>query len=135
MDWKKTGKTELITAAKYLFDAGTSFCIDLAAFSLLDGLAAPWLGDGAIFAATVLARVVSSLYNYLLNSRVVFHKRSRHSMAKYYLLVLTQMLMSALLVFLLNLALPGVPDVALKVPVDLLIFVVNSLVQRCWIFR
>ena len=91
----------------------------------------------AIIAATVTARVISSLCNYLLNYFLVFHSHTGHgkSASLYTLITVLKTLASALLVAQLAVLLPaGVPELAAKIPVDVGLFFVNYLLQKAFVY-
>ena len=120
--------------AKYLFSSGSSFFVDLCFFTLLNKIINPFVGLKSVLIATVGARIISSLYNYWMNSRVVFENWNRTSFYKYYALVIIQMCCSAMSVYILCSILPDMSAVKIKIPVDIILFIVNYLVQKKWIF-
>ena len=101
-------KDNIIRVIKYLFSSGSSFVIDLILFSLFNYC------FKNIFLSTVLARIFSSLYNYFINSRIVFKNYTRSSIFKYYLLVIIQMFVSAGAVSLVSDLLNKVNDIIIK---------------------
>lgn len=131
----KRANKEAVTIAKYLFSAGSAFVLDLLLFTLFRQMLVAAHGSFAVIYATIAARILSSLYNYFVNSRFVFGHRSGASFLQYYLLVVTQMACSAGFVYLLASAYPSVSPSLIKAIVDTIIFVVNYLVQRFFIFR
>ena len=56
----------------------------------------------AAFISTVCARILSSLYNYFINSKLVFKKQNKTSLIKYFILVVVAMLLSAFIVNILS---------------------------------
>ena len=87
-----------------------------------------------IFAATVLARIASALFNYIVNSKAVFQKEmGRKTMLKYFALCIVQMCMSGLLVSAFYRLLPY-SEVTVKICVDVLLFFISFQVQKRWIF-
>lgn len=122
---------------KFVITALSSFFIDISLFSLFV-LVLPEIHIGIItriVVATVIARIISSLYNFLVNSRVVFKKKeSTSTIIKYYLLVVVQMFVSAFAVSNIFDML-GINATFLKLMVDTVIFLVNFYIQREWIFR
>lgn len=128
-------KIEIKRIIKYLFSAGTSFFIDLLLFTIFNTFLFKSFGSVSIIVSTVLARILSSLYNYFLNSRYVFKSYDKTSIFKYYLLVLVQMLVSATLVLIVSKLLISVNDTIIKFFIDIIIFVVNYYVQKEVIFK
>ncbi|MDD6812529.1 MAG: glycosyltransferase [Lachnospiraceae bacterium] len=125
---------------KFLFSSLSSSVLDLLLFhffcQVLQG-ASGFLQDlPYIVGATVMARVISAIYNFLINYKVVF--KSRANMAatavKYCLLAICQMLCSA---FLVNglFSLFGGYEVAVKMPVDVFLFFLSFVIQREFVYR
>jgi glycosyltransferase involved in cell wall biosynthesis len=121
---------------RYIFSAVSSCVLDLFLFALLCRALRGRGGTAYILAATVIARVVSATYNYLINYRFVFQSRkSRGGTAvRYASLALVQMSASALLVTGGVLLLPGFPETLIKVVVDTVLFFISYYLQRKLIF-
>lgn len=129
---------------KYLFASLSSCVLDLVLFavfcSLLRGrmqAAPPPLNRiPYIAAATVLARILSATYNFTMNYKVVFRSRENvgGSAAKYVLLAIVQMTLSAVLVTGGAAMLPFLPEVAVKAVVDTVLFLLSYYVQRKYVF-
>lgn len=113
--------------------------LDLALFYLFVSVLAYLMPQGAwnIFIATAAARVCSSLCNYLLNSKSVFHSQNKSSLARYYLLCVLQFAASAGLVslaaFLLHAGNLG--KTVIKAIVDTTLFLLSYQIQREWVFK
>lgn len=122
-------KIDIKKVFKYLFSSGSSFVIDIMLFTLFN-----YLFEN-ILIATIIARVISSLYNYLVNSRVVFKSYTKTSIIKYYCLVVIQMFVSAFLVSAISSGLVNVNDTIIKFFVDVFIFVVNYFIQKEVVFK
>lgn len=92
--------------------------------------------DAAIWSATAAARLISSLFNYTLNRRTVFHSNERHSasLARYYLLCVSQLVLSALGVTALHSITTFDPSV-IKLVVDAILFFISYRIQDYWVFR
>lgn len=133
--------------ALYILSSLSSFLIDIALFSLISALLPPALSKvhvlGAILLsvliATVGARLISSLYNFFVNQRLVF-KQQRHtgtSLVKYYCLCAAQALASSLLVSCAIRLLDAEGTFAAtvcKCIVDTLLFLISYQLQRIWVF-
>lgn len=121
---------------KYIISALSSFLVDILLFSLFVKML-PDIKLGIItpiVIATIIARIISSLYNYYINSKIVFKNKKKSSIIKYYILVIIQMLISAFLVSeLFNLL--NMNSTLLKVIVDTFIFIANFFIQREWVFK
>lgn len=126
------------TIVKYLFSSGTSFVLDLLLFSIFNFFLKNILGDYSIFASTVLARVLSSFYNYLMNRNAVFKSGEKtmdmNTFVKYYILVIVQMMVSSILVFV-GYRTFQVAETLVKIPVDVFLFIVNYIIQKRYIFN
>lgn len=123
---------------RFLVSSLTSSVVDLAVFQLLCIPLQAWLGDALyILAATILARVLSSLVNYLLNYFLVFHSHAHHtrSASLYTTITVPKTLLSAVLVSAIVGLLPeAVPELAVKIPVDVLLFFFNYLLQKKFVY-
>lgn len=112
-----------------------SYGVDISLFTLLMHVLNGMQERCLILAATVAARVVSSLVNFTLNRKAVFRSGEKliSTLWRYYLLCICQMLTSAGAVILLTewLLLPAVFS---KCVVDALLFVVSYTVQQRLIF-
>ena len=118
----------------YVFSAGSSFVIDLLLFTLFNLSLENIIGNFSIILATVLARILSSFYNFLINSKFVFQKYSKQMIWKYYLLVIIQMMVSSFLVFIINSFLIKTFATLIKFFVDIILFIINYFVQKKLIF-
>lgn len=110
--------------------------VDLIGFALFS-IVAKWIGAGAysILIATVMARVLSAMVNYLINRKVVFHSEEKlsHSATRYMILCIGQMLASAGIVTFFDTILP-VPTIIIKVVTDTILFFFSFQIQRIWVF-
>lgn len=134
-----SGKAAAVRSfGKFSASSLSSSIVDLAAFTVLCAVLRPHLNESlAIVVATILARVLSSLCNYLLNYFLVFHSHTAHgkSATLYTVITVLKTLASALLVAFLAGWLPaGVPELAVKIPVDVALFFVNYLVQKAFVY-
>lgn len=123
---------------RFLVSSLTSSVVDLGAFQLLCIPLQAWLGDALyILAATILARVLSSLVNYLLNYFLVFHSHAHHtrSASLYTTITVLKTLLSAVFVSVIVGILPqSVPELAVKIPVDVILFFFNYLLQKKFVY-
>lgn len=121
---------------KYIFSAVSSFIVDIVLFTVFYNILFGVIDSKAILVSTVIARIISSLYNYFINAKLVFKKNSsKSSIIKYYILVVIQMCVSAGLVYLMDNVLTFLNVTVIKIIIDAVIFVVNFYVQREWIFK
>ena len=117
-----------------MFASVSSFVIDYVLYLLFLGA----LGDGlpgnmAGGAAYVMARILSSLYNYKMNKHAVFHGQGgKNSVYKYYALVAVQMAIGAGLTALFS----GMANASIvKLPIDVVLFCLSYFVQRDYVFK
>ena len=129
-----------LTFIKFIASSLTASLIDLAVFKLLCVFFASRgtlsTADLYIAAATVLARAVSAVCNYMMNYRVVFRSDvpQRRSFSRYILLAAFQVSMSAFLVTLLH-GLVGGEELFCKLPVDCTLFLFSYFVQREKVYK
>lgn len=129
------------TFGKYIISAGISYVVDYTLFMLFSKLFVNITVISYILLATIVARIVSSIVNFTINKNKVFNKfKDKNNenrtdlLLNYFLLVLVQMFMSAILVealftkTMINLGL-------VKFGIDCLIFLVNYFVQKKFIFN
>lgn len=121
---------------KYSVGSVCSFLVDISVFYVLSLLLAGFHKAEMIWLATIGARIISSLFNYLFNRNVVFGSREkrRYTMLKYYVLCTVQACVSSILLILAE-KITVFPLVALKVIVDSLLFLLSFQVQKHWVFR
>ena len=117
---------------KYIFASISSFLLDLLLFYLF--LKVFNNNVNAAFISTICARVLSSLYNYLINSKLVFKKKDKASLYKYIVLVIIMMFVSAFVVNALGKDHKS-QIMIIKIIVDIIIFLINFVVQREWVFK
>ena len=89
-----------------------------------------------IAVSTVLARLLSASYNYAMNYKVVFNSSEKvgTSGIKYVILAAIQMTLSAALVSGGTMLLPTAPEVAVKVVVDGVLFLISYAIQKRFVF-
>ena len=134
---QKKGKEEIVRIIKYIFSAGSSFAIDVVLFTVFKLLLTNTItlsNTTIIFISTTLARILSSIYNYLINSRIVFKNKDKKTIIGYFLLVIIQMVVSASFVSILD-KLLNINTSIIKICVDIIIFIVNYIVQKEIIFK
>lgn len=127
----------LASFAKYALSSVSASLVDWLAFAaFMAVLPGGILAGFTITAATLLARIVSALFNFTVNRKVVFKSqtRTRRSAARYAALCVCSACASAALVTGLAHALP-LPAIAIKPLVDTALFFVNYRIQQSWVFR
>lgn len=120
---------------RYAFSSLASCIIDLGLFELLILVFANLSVNIRLLAATVAARIVSSLFNFAFNKKIVFQSEGKFAkqLVKYYSLCIVQMFLSAFFVIVLDKIL-GVNHLVEKIFVDTVLFFVSYHVQRSFIF-
>lgn len=128
---------------KYLFSSVGAAIVDEGAFFLfkkLFGSVSLLLGFlPTTFLAAFLARVISSLINYLVNAKVVFDgQTTRRTLLRYYILAAAQILVSAAVVFLFEHLLSvssALLSTLIKIVVDTVLFFFSFRIQHIWVFN
>ena len=122
---------------KYLFSSLSASLIDMGLFALLHLLVFRGMTLGRnVFLSTLVARAVSSFYNFLVNRQMVFQAGGNFckNLLSYYSLVLVQLGCSAGLVWLFTDWLHW-PAVVVKALVDTGLFLISFQIQQRWVFR
>ncbi|MGD6831750.1 glycosyltransferase [Sutcliffiella halmapala] len=119
---------------KFIFSSLGSFVVDILLFTVLTMLLKNVLPIAFIIVSTILARVLSSLFNYTVNKNVVFKSGSKNTIQKYFTLSVVQMLTSAALVQLVYFSI-GEGEVWIKIVVDSILFLISFVIQREWVFN
>ncbi|OJF94186.1 bifunctional glycosyltransferase family 2/GtrA family protein [Alkalibacterium sp. 20] len=121
---------------KFMSVSFTSFLIDISFFQVFLLALSFLVTKRRIMVATLLARAISSLLNYIVNRKWVFesNKRWEKTLFSYYSLVAVQAFASGLSVYWLF-QLTGVREVVLKFFVDTLLFVLSYRIQKFLIFK
>ena len=129
----KKGKQPILYAVSSLASAG----LDIGAFYILRLLMGNVAGAAV---CNVMARVISSFFNFNMNNRIVFENKGSYGKAllRYYCLAVPQAaastLLLALFVWLLHVDGAG-RDTLLKTLIDGTLFVVSFFIQKFWVFR
>lgn len=122
------------TFLKYISVSVLSFLIDILFFNIFNFTFKNFVSR--IIISTILARIISSLFNYFCNKNKVFNNGDNYkkTILKYYLLVVIQMLVSAFLVHFIYKRLQ-INENFIKIPVEFLIFITNYFIQKKIIFK
>lgn len=125
---------------KYLFSSVAAAIVDEVAFYIFKKFAfLSFLPIPLTFTAAILARVISSLFNFWMNATRVFKdKVNKRTLARYYTLAVVQLALSAMLVFgvekLLHIEAPALSTLV-KTIIDTLLFFVSFRIQHKWVFN
>ena len=132
MKIKELGK-KYETFIKYIFVAGISFILDIVLFTIFNKI---FNFNKQIIVATIIARIISSFINYLLNNKIVFksNEKKTKTIYKYYILVVVQMFISGILVDTLHNFIK-IDATYIKIPVEFILFIINYLIQKIFIFK
>lgn len=125
---------------KYIVSALLSFVVDISLFAIFVHIFKSITYAGYIYIATVLARVISSFVNYLVNKNTVFKNKSQSkkdfakSLIGYYVLVVINIVISSVCVNYIVKSLDW-NETLVKFVVDMVLFVCNYVIQREFIFK
>ena len=121
---------------KFIFASLSSFVIDILLFHLFVFFFKDSFPVIYITLATVGARVISAVYNYLINYKFVFKSRASRatSLTKYALLAIIQMSLSAGIVSAVVFVFPGCWETLVKAIVDMILFLISYAVQQRFVF-
>lgn len=123
---------------KFIITSLSSSVVDIILFTVFLSLLGDWsFGNVSnIMLATVMARILSAIYNFMINYKVVFKSRQNAGGAifKYACLAVFIMIASGFLVEKLY-VLTMLPEVLIKIPVDVLLFLVSFWVQRDFVYK
>lgn len=124
---------------KYMISSILSFVIDNGLFRLMEFVMGEDSDRGTkVVVATVVSRVVSSIFNFIVNRKAVFKSDAPlgGTIVKYYVLCVCQMAASAGLVYLVS-HLTNANDwftSLIKIIVDMCLFILSYQIQRRWVF-
>lgn len=125
---------------KFIATSFSSFLVDIVVYTLLLGLfnliAPTWVTEQKIIVAVYAARVVSGVFNFIMNKKTVFksHGKTGRRLLKYCVLsVITATLSAYATSGLFNLT--DWNPTFLKMIVDCLLFLLSFRVQRGWVFK
>lgn len=120
---------------RYTAASLSSFVLDYGLFCLMIFLLSRQSATIRIWTATVIARLISSFYNFLVNKTAVFRSKANlfRTMLRYYILCAGIMISSASLVSVLY-DLTNWKEAFIKLIIDTLLFFVSYKLQQNWIF-
>ena len=121
---------------KYMISASASFIVDISIFHFIILLSSDVLPAQRILIATVFSRVISSLFNFVLNKKFVFDNKEKMNgvIFKYYALALIQLIISWMSVTALFNYLSW-NETLIKILVDTLLFFVSFKIQKRYVFK
>lgn len=131
MEDKKTG-------ILYTFSAIASWAIDNLLFNICQFLLKDFSVGVRLFFSSVIARVLSSVFNFSVNRKAVFKSdvSLKKTVVRYYTLWTGQLACSYGLVFLVTevLSLSIVFTGVAKIVIDLFLFLISYQIQKRWVF-
>ncbi len=121
----------------FFFSSVAAFVVDITLFGVLSKTLQIESTLRLVFFATIGARVVSSLFNFLMNRYVVFKRKNSlgKAIVRYYTLAVFQALVSFGLVSLCTIFMSKELLVVWKVIVDLGLFIISYRIQNRWVFQ
>lgn len=122
------------TFLKYSISSVLSFLIDILSYALLINFFSG-LSLDVIFISSIIARILSSLFNYFVNRNIVFNKDAKRSFIKYFGLVLIQISLSSFFIYVTHMYFLQANTVFIKVLIDGTLFFISYYVQKKFIFR
>ncbi|WP_029322056.1 glycosyltransferase [Butyrivibrio sp. AE3004] len=124
---------------KFLVSSLSSSVLDMVMFALFCRLFRHMqsLPVGYIMLSTVIARIISAVYNFTINYKVVFKGSGNKLIAsfKYAALAVIIMLLSGYGVTFIHGFIPETPEVLVKIPVDCILFLLSFFVQREIVYK
>ena len=119
---------------KNLIIAITSSIIDIVLFSIFN------IYNFNIFTSSICARIISGIYNFTLNKVWSFEKKNSNKLLsesiKYLILFLVQMVITSTLVFIVDNTFKfKISIVIIKIIIDIIIFFVNFVLLKNWVFK
>lgn len=124
------------TVFTYLLSSGLSFIVDIISFSIILYFIKDRFVD-AILLSSYVARVISSVVNYIVNKKYVFKnekKRNYKAFIEYFLLVIINITISGLLVTKVYNYI-HLNATFIKVIIDSIILIINYFLQKLVIFK
>ncbi len=118
----------------YFLSSSAAVVTDVLIFALLANLVFPESTPLQTLLATVSARVVSSVINFFINCRHIFHGRARQAVVRYYTLWTVQLVCSYGIVFLFGHVWGGQVTIV-KLIGDLCLSLISYQVQCRWVYR
>ena len=121
--------------AKFALSGFSSAIVDVLLFAVLNFVFGAFTASLRLFIAVGGARVVSAIYNFLVNKNYVFKSNTGYTGAllRYTGLCLAQMLCSYGGTFFFS-TVVGFADIGAKIFVDAVLFFISFQIQRRWVF-
>ena len=116
---------------KYSVSSLVSSLVDYLVFGIAIACGAP------IMIATYIARAISSVFNFLINKKLVFKGKGNATIqfVKYIILVIVSGTISGLAVTGLSNCFTSINPIIIKIPVEVVLYFFNYVVQQTFIFK
>lgn len=136
-EFSKVFITIMTNFFKFLTNSVMSFFIDIVLFYAFYDIFRNNNFEHFLLLATILSRLISSCFNYFVNYKLVFKSKQsiKITVAKYYILAIIQMSISAIIVNELAKVLGDSNASIIKLVVDAILFFVNFEVERTLVFE
>lgn len=137
IDSFKIYKIIVIRFVKYILSSLSSCLVDLFLFSVMCSILKEKIPLYYVYISTIVARIVSAIYNYLVNYKMVFQSSDdvTKSAAKYTSLAIIQMFISAFLTNSIVNTFPIIYETVIKAFVDAFLFLINYYIQNKYVFK
>lgn len=124
---------------KFAFSGLGSFLIDFVSFYILVNFMMNASSSNFILLATIIARLLSAIFNYGVNKKLVFQEQGSGTLLKYAILMVTQMIASGLMTTLMS-ELTGQLHSTfwitfIKLWIDFLLFLISYQIQKKVLFK
>lgn len=129
--------SNLLQSLLFSLSALLSFLIDFILLLILNNITSPLFDERiALLFSVIGARIVSSIFNFFVNRKIVFQSKYNvyKALTKYYLLVLIIMIANYLLLNILTLKLDMNLTLS-KILVEIVLFTANYFISRFMIFK
>lgn len=122
------------TILKFSGSSFVSFLLDYVLFNIFNAVLGLIPSFNAVFFSNIFARIISCMFNYMLNKKYVFRSGGGVKTAlKYFCLALGILIANTLLLQLFTAV--GIPAFAAKIMTEITLFICSLLVQRFLIFK
>lgn len=127
---------------RYIVSAILSWCVDNGLYLLLFGLFGKVMAAAAAASSVsqVIARALSSVFNFHMNFLYVFRSKEQYwrAFGRYYCLCIPQTFVSVVcltaLVMIMKISSPGMAALV-KIILELILFVISYYIQKKWVFK
>lgn len=123
---------------KFIFSSLSSAVVDAVMFMIACACTRDLkLAISYTMLSTIVARLISSTYNFMINYKVVFKGKGKKTIAavRYIILALVIMLLSGSFVTLGHNIFPNLLEIWIKIPVDTVLFFLSFFVQRELVYK